>query len=193
MIRKLFSFFAFLLCVSCGYHLSDSFVAISIPFIEGDEKGALTQQLISEVVKSPLMTYQPSSQTQLQIKIISVENEQIGYKRDRNPDGTVRKDIMPIEGRQTIIADISLIDLKKGDSLIEKRRITAYADYDFVEQNSIKDLSFIDQNNQREKIIQFSLGQLESKAEAQEASLMPLYKALSKKIIHSISQRYEDH
>ena len=115
-----------------------------------------------------------------------INNEQIGYRRNRGSDGTIKKSIMPTEGRETAVAEVTLIDNNTQKIVWGPQQIRAEVDNDYVDQDSLNDLSFVNPQGNRVTVLTFSLGQLESIASAQEAALTPLYRTLAQKIIDAI-------
>ncbi len=61
--------------------------------------------------------------------------------------------------------------------------ITASSDYDYIDGDSIQDLTFVDTQGVFTTVLPFSLGQLEPVESAQEAATQPLYRRLAQKIV----------
>jgi hypothetical protein len=181
----------FLFCLSCSYkcHLPDeiSNKSINIPFVRGDTDGILTEALVFQLTASGLVAYkQSNADYKLHVNVLNVENDKIGYRKDRQPDGCYRKNLMPVEGRERVSVECYLTSSLTGETVWGPRIISADVDYDYVDQDSLKDLSFIDKEGQRQTILSYSLGQLESIPCAQEAALRPLSMKLAKNIVNAL-------
>lgn len=183
--------FVFLLLYGCGYHLGQGdqpFPTISLPYVEQDLDGELTAELTHQLASSGSFSYKHRGGSLiLKVELSPKETTQIGYRRDRHKDGTLKKNIVPIEARDTITATVSLIEKSSCKVVFGPIKITADTDYDFVDQDSLDDLSFFSQNGKRITVLDFSLGQLESRGSAQSAAQKPLYRKLAKKIVDVIS------
>lgn len=168
-----------------------SYPSISLPYIEQDLDGALTAEIAYQLASSGTFSYRHSGGALLlRVSVSPKETSQIGYRRDRHKDGTLKKNIIPIEARDTITATVSIIERSTSRVVFGPIKITADTDYDFVDQDSLDDLSFIAPNGQRDTVLDFSLGQLESRGSAQIAAQKPLYRKLAKKIVDVISLQW---
>lgn len=184
--------FFFLLLSSCGYHLgrtkNSEKIEISIPYIKDDFNGLFTNELIKQVSYCPNISYKyTDADYVLNIKILSKSTKQIGYKYDRNNQNVRKKNLRPTEGRQIITVNVEMVDAKTNQTKFGPFQVSADSAFDYVEQDSLNDLSFIAPNGQRLTVLSYSLGQLESIESAKEAALKPLYESLSKKIVDAIS------
>ncbi len=126
----------------------------------------------------------------MDVSILSVSNANIGYLRDRTPTGELKPNILPVEARQTIAAKVQLTSTTTKKVIWGPEVITASIDFDFVDQDAINDLSFIDSSGNRQSVLSFSLGQLESFPSAEKAARKSLYKAISQKIIDAIIAKW---
>ena len=86
--------------------------------------------------------------------------------------------------------EVTLIDTYNGKELIIPTIVKGTADYDFVDPDSTRDISFINPAGARTSVLQFSLGQLDSPQDARDASLTPLHARLAKKIISGINNLF---
>ncbi|NGX33897.1 MAG: hypothetical protein K1060chlam1_00239 [Candidatus Anoxychlamydiales bacterium] len=184
--------FLFLFLTSCGYHLGRSQnyqnAEISVPYIEKDLSGYFSQELIKQISYSSNLNYKYSNADYtLCVKIIDSNTSQIGYKYDRNNENVRQNNLRATEGRQKITARVELIDKNSNCTKFGPFDISANADFDYVDPDSLNDLSFIDPNGNRTTVLAFSLGQLESIESAKEAASKPLYEKLAKKIVDAIS------
>lgn len=176
---------------SCGYRWTDpSSCSIGLVFIDKDEYGYLSQRLIEQIAQSGLYTYCNTNYTYLlTVEIEDMHNETIGYRRDKEKDVSIRENIIADEGRVYINASIEITDPKKQKTILTPTKVTAFVDYDYVDENSLQDLSFVDSNGTRRTVLLFSLGQLESEYSAQSDALKPLYDQLAQKIVDVISSK----
>ncbi len=184
--------FFFLLLTSCGYNLGRSQnldnVSVSVPYIKQDLSGYFTSELIKNLSYSSNLSYKYSnSDYVLCVKIIDSNTSQIGYKYDRNNENVRQNNLRATEGRQKITASVELIDRATNSTKFGPFEVSASSDFDYVDPDSLNDLSFIDPTGNRTTVLAFSLGQLESIESAKEAASKPLYEKLSKKIVDAIS------
>jgi hypothetical protein len=161
---------------------------ISIPYVEGDNKGLLTAAIIQKVAATGF--FQPvSAQQSLVLRVAIVEDEQdyLGFRFDREPvSGKRLTNLIPTESRRTISASVILLNSATEEILFGPQIISANLDFDYVDGNSIRDLTFFNNRGEREKVIQFSLGQLDSIEGAQDDVLNPLFEILAKKIANRL-------
>ena len=180
---------------SCGYRWQPEYPhnerpTVSIPFIAGDDDGMLTSEIIRALSASGLVdvvSYEGNYQVKIDVQGRSSQN--IGYRVDpQKVDGKVRKNLLAAEGRKTMSVVVSLV---QGDKLAYgPYKISADAEYDYVDGDSIQDLTFANPNGQVVTVLPFSLGQLESLEAAQEAAEKPLYRHLAQKIVDAISSEW---
>ena len=175
-----------LLCGSCGYHyrgyegIKDP-LSVSVPYIQGDSDSLFNSELIYQLSCSQEFSYvQSGGDLILKVRFLSDVHDRIGFRYDRdNPKGTLEKNLLGVEDRRTIIAEVSLLDAVSGRVLLEPTKIMAFTDYDYTDPGSPRDLLF----SNRKPIIKFSLGQLDSEEGAHDDSARPLFRKLSQKII----------
>lgn len=182
----------FFLFTSCNYSLGRSsnnqVINISVPYIEDDYNGQFTNELIKQISYSPKIKYNYiGSDFDLKIKIISKNTSQIGYKYDRDDQNKRRDNLRATEGRLAITASVEVVNNKTNKVKLGPLEVSYDAEFDYVDQDSVSDLFFLNSNDQKESVLNFSLGQLESIDNAKDASLKPLYEGLSKKIVDAIS------
>ncbi len=183
--------FFFLLLTSCGYNLGRSQccgkIVVCVPYIKGDFNGLFTNELIKQISYSTGLNYKYSNADYiLKVEILCDTTKQIGYKYDRDNQNERRKNIRATEGRQTIVARVELIDNKTNQIKFGPFEVQQDSEFDYVDPDSLNDLSFIDSKGDRVTVLSYSLGQLESIENAKEAALKPLYTSLSKKIVDAI-------
>ncbi|MES2121378.1 MAG: hypothetical protein V4492_01205, partial [Chlamydiota bacterium] len=123
----------------------------------------------------------------LEISIIADSDDRIGYRYDRNPtSGKLRKNIVGTENRRTISAEMRLIDSYSRDILIGPQIVKGYSEYDYVDSNSIRDLTFTNTHSVPQTILNFSLGQLDSIVGAHDDSSIVAYRNLARKVIDAM-------
>lgn len=186
-------FFLLILFSGCGYRFSPEFSnqkipTVSVPYIEGDDDGTLTAELIRTLTASGLADIRShDAEYRLKVKIENFQNQTIGYRRDKQKvSGEVRKNIVGREGRKSITAVFSLYKKNSEEIASGPFTLSADTDYDYVDGDSIQDLAFINSEGTSTVVLPFSLGQLESIESAQEASTKPLYEKLSQKIADTL-------
>lgn len=181
-----------LLLCSCGYHFTDDDkkVSVEVPYVKGDFEGMLTSQLIRELETSGEYEYKARSGDQiLQVTIAGDGSEIIGWKHDRKvKSGKVEHNLIAVENRRTITADVTLIDALSEKVLLGPISVVAWTDYDYSDVNSLRQLSFFPKPGKRASVFDFSMGQLDSVEGAQDDAITPLYRELARKIVDALSQ-----
>ena len=189
-MKSFFLSLCFLL-TSCGYLAGkgdiSSPISMNVPYVKGDKDGMLTAELICNVSSTGCFSYEKTSHRILRVDITDLGNEQIGYRRDRHRDGSIKKNVKATEGREKIAVNVSIYDENKGEVIWGPFSFQSDVDYDYVDQDSLQDLSFIDSGGNRQTVLAFSLGQLESIESAKDAALLPLYRSLAKKIAEALT------
>lgn len=194
-MRSLFTLLLFLLlCTGCDYRFEGEGTAITsgttitVPYIKGDYKGMLTDEVIRQLAATGQFTpVQSDGVLLLKIKVLSNSNQKIGYRHHRDDTtGRIRKRLMPTEDRRTITAEVMLIDEITGTLLIGPEVVSASGEYDYVDPDSIRELEFIDAQGKEQIVLDFSLGQLDSIEGAQDNVVVPVFRALAQKIIDGI-------
>jgi hypothetical protein len=179
-----------LFLTSCGYqwhHADATRPTLTVPFVAGDEEGILTAEVISALSSSGLVdVIHQGGEYCLRIAIQSGGNDNIGFRRDpQKVDGKVRRNLLAIEARRSLAIEATLY---RGEELISGPFLLAAAvDYDFVDGDSIQDLTFINPAGQLVTVLPFSLGQLEPLESAQDAATKPLYRQLAQKIVDALA------
>lgn len=178
---------------SCGYHFTDSereggAVTISVPYIKGDPDGMLGAQLVKLLSASGQFDcVQTQGRLILEAAIIAEGDDRIGYRFDRDPtNGKLRDNIVGTENRLTVSAEVKLRDSYTDQILFGPQVVKAYADYDYVDSNSIRDLTFFTPSGTPEKVLDFSLGQLDSVEGAHDDAIAVIYRHLAQKIVDGL-------
>jgi hypothetical protein len=181
--RWLYYFFLLIGCcglVSCQYQfgrgeLSQRYSTISIPYIEGDQEGDLTTEVIKKLSSSGVFRYvNTGGDLLLKIKLIELRDENIGFRYDRKRRGKRKHAIIPTETRFTALVEVLLIESGTGETIRGPTRITASTDFDHTYYYT------------RHEINVFSLGQLSDIDEARDAAQQPLNRYLAERIVDYI-------
>lgn len=163
-----------------GYHLGSgssppSGSTLSIPYIQGDYDGALTAALIRELERCREFVYcKQGGHLLLKVEVLNRFEENIGFQYDENDEGETTTSIIPVESRDTLVAQVQLIDCHLGCAIFGPIEISASLDYDHVYTNGESGVNV------------FSLGQLSDIDVARDSVLPPLYKRLSQKIVDAL-------
>lgn len=153
---------------------------LSIPYIKGDTDGSLTAELIRAVAHSGCFCYVSSGGGfRLEVKLIELDDENVGFRYDHKKSGKRRKVIVPTETRARAEAVLSLIETASGRCVIGPISVTAYADFDHFYYG-------------HHEVNTFSLGQLTDTEGAHTAALRPLNKKLAEQIIEILYESSGD-
>lgn len=182
---KMFSLSLLIILASCGYQVArsgDDQKTISIPYVEGDQQGQLTAEIIRQLEETGLYHFvRTGGDFRLKVVIVGDQKETVGFSYDRKEhSGKIQKNLMATENRRNLTAEITLTEGEKA--VLGPLKITASGEFDYVDVNSLKSLSFINENGKREKVMNFSLGQLDSVEGAEDNVLTPTYRQLARKI-----------
>ena len=186
--------FACLLLAGCGYQWNSGLspdsvpITLSVPYVIGDGDGSLTAELIRAIGQSGLaQVKQSGARYVLRAEIIQSDKQTIGYRRDRQKiSGESKKNLIASEARKTISIQASLHETNTGEIVSGPFQIEAESEYDYVDGDSIQDLTFITPKGTPAVVLPFSLGQLESIDAAEEAALRPLHVQMARKILDLI-------
>ncbi|MFA5250254.1 MAG: hypothetical protein WC371_02450 [Parachlamydiales bacterium] len=152
--------------------------------------GFFTEELIRSLGSSCRFSFASESSRKLVVSIVEEKNDPIGYRYDRELSGALKKSLLPTEGRQKLRLQISLCEKGVREAFFGPFEITEDIDFDFVEEDSLGDLSFVDGAGTRKSVLAFSLGQLESINAAQEAAKRVLYRKAARRIIEILDAKY---
>ncbi len=187
-------FFSLLVLAGCGgYHFDGAeseagTVTISVPYIKGDLEGHLNTELIRALsITGVFDCVQDGGELRLDAQITSDGDDRIGYRFDRDPQsGELRDNIVGTENRRTLIATVTLIDNATQAAVLGPQQVKAHSDYDYVDSNSIRDLTFVTKEGVPEKVLDFSLGQLDSVEGAHDDASTLIYRRLAEKIVNGL-------
>jgi hypothetical protein len=177
----------------CGYRwvAEDGQRTLAIPYIVGDSDGTFTAELIHQCCRSGDVSVDSDGRYRLEVTVVQDSVDPLGYRCDpQKIDGKIRKHLTQNEERRTVIVEASVIDRMDQKSVVGPLRFSAYADYDYVDGDSIQDLQFQNAAGERFIVLPFSLGQLESQEAAHDAAQRPLYRKLSQKIVDAMSAQW---
>lgn len=176
----------------CGYHAiqPEDKATISIPYVEGDQQGQLTAEIIRQLQQTGLYDFvREGGDYVLKVVIVGDQHETIGYRYDRKEiSGNIEKNLMATENRRSLTAQITLTDVATEKTALGPLNVTASGEYDYIDVNSLRELSFINTQGKREKVIAYSLGQLDSVEGAQDNVLAPAYRQLAREIVGMIEK-----
>jgi hypothetical protein len=140
-------------------------------------EGLLTQSLVREISRRGDLTYVPfQGDLILEVNLLEVRDENIGFRYDRKKSGKLTKSVIPTESRAYALAEIRLIQTATQTTLLGPLRLTATVDFDH------------DFYESRGGINVFSLGQVTDLESARDAVQKPLYTELSRKIVEFIHE-----
>ncbi|HSW86234.1 MAG TPA: hypothetical protein VLG49_01905 [Rhabdochlamydiaceae bacterium] len=190
MIRSTVRLFlpCMILFSSCGYRIDgpeSGRSTITVPYVVGDSAGQLTNELVRMLSASGAFEcVQNNGQYVLKVIVFSDGSDRIGYRYDRKDlSGKLKKNLMPVEGRRMISAEVSLINSATEEVEVGPVIVTADADYDYIDSDNLREVSMINSKGRRQSTISFSLGQLDSIEGAQDDVAVPLYRHLAQKIV----------
>ncbi|MGB7978640.1 MAG: hypothetical protein WCF19_05720 [Chlamydiales bacterium] len=193
---KLFSLlFLINFLVSCGYRWQPSGLeggrpTITVPFVKGDEDGSFTSEIISCLSSSGLAdVVSHGGEYELRVSILGEESEKIGFRVDpQKVDGKIRKNLLAAEGRRRMTIEAAL--WSRDQCAFGPYKISADAEYDYIDGDSIQDLTFVNPAGVVVTVLPFSLGQLEPVESAEHAATRPLFARLARKIADAISSNW---
>lgn len=187
---------ALLLLSGCGYHFEGDgdqggLTSIFIPYIKGEGEGQLSSELAQALSSSGMFDYvQNGGELILQVAIIADGDDRIGFRFDRDPtSGKLRDNIVGTENRRSMSAQVTLINAHTQETILGPEVVNAVADYDYVDSNSICDLTFTTPHGKPQKVLDFSLGQLDSVEGAHDDTGIVIYRILAQKIVEGLIMR----
>lgn len=189
------SILLFILSCGCGYRWQPDYPEgirprFTVPFVAGDESGCLTAEIARALSSSGSIDVVSSGgDYELQVSILNHGVENIGYREDpQKVDGKVRKNLLGCEGRKTLT--LQAVVYRGTEAVYGPYQISSEAEYDYVDGDSIQDLTFVSPEGTVVTVLPFSLGQLESIEAAQEAATHPLYRRIAQKVVDAISSNW---
>lgn len=186
-MRAALSLFLFL--TACGYRLvQEEDSSITIPYIKGDVDGKLTSALAYSISSNTPYQYQVSDgRYQLLGEILSTDYEKVGFRYDRDETtGNRINRLTQVEERKELALRVELIDTLTGETLLGPEVIISSSDYDYVDSDSIRDLSLSSATGRPISVLQFSMGQLGAFEDARSEALTTIYDKLARKVSSAI-------
>lgn len=184
-MRRIFAIAFIAMLSSCAYKMGQGgglpcrYPTVSVPYVVGDKDGTLTAAIIKDLVRSGSFDYRYSGGSLiLNIVVVDLSEENIGFRYDRKKRGKLTKDIIPTESRITIVVELSAIESASCCTVLGPVRLSASVDYDH------------DYYSSRDGVNIFSLGQLSDLDEAYNAVQAPLFRAIAQKISDYVSQSW---
>ncbi len=180
----------FVLC-GCSYHFQgeeEEVRTISVPYIQGDSEGRLARDLVRGLSGSGRFEcVQTGGEWILEVALVGNSDDRIGYRYDRDATtGKRRTNIIGTENRHTIVAEVKLIDAYTQEVILGPHIVKGLSEYDYVDSNSIRDLTFLNPGGKPESVLDFSLGQLDSIEGAHDDSALVSYQDLVEQIVRGL-------
>jgi hypothetical protein len=179
-MRSIKALLLLLLLSACGYRFEDESIAtkystISVPYVVGDWDGGLTAAIVEQIGRTGCYTYQRDGGA-LVLKVVlgDFEENNIGFRYDRNRKGKLRNSIIPTETRMTATAEVTLIEAASGKAILGPVCLKATVDFDHDYESPLNSVNI------------FSLGQLSDYDDALDAVYHPLNQLLAQKIVDFI-------
>jgi len=184
-----------MLMTGCGYRYegcegpSDSCHTVCVSYVDGDQEGLLTNEIVKAVSLSDQFVYATEGAFILKGAIIDDHKDSIGWQYERVPKtGDRFNRLISNEERREIALECVLISNWTGKVVCGPFIVKAHCDYDFVDSDSLLDTSFLTQTAERRSTLSFSLGQLSSVQDARRSALRPLYRLLAYKVVAGIER-----
>lgn len=156
-----------------------NYQTITVPFVEGDWDGQLTVALVRQVSQAGRLAYQSDGgDLILKVILMDIDDENIGFRYDRNREGKRKNRIIPDETRSTAYAEVVLIEAASGKEVMGPVRLSADVVFDH------------DYYSIRNGVNIFSLGQLTDIEEAHDEAQRPLNQRLAQKIVDYINDNW---
>jgi hypothetical protein len=169
--------FGWFCLVGCQYQfghgeLSQRYTTISVPYVEGDQKGELTTEIIRQLSTSGAFRYvNTGGDLILKVKFLELRDENIDFRYDRKKKGELKNSIIPTETRFTALVEVLIVESGTGEIIRGPTRVTASTEFDHTYYTT------------RDKINIFSLGQLSDIDVARDAAMHPLNRHLAERVV----------
>lgn len=152
---------------------------MSISRIKGDRHDQLTSALAKEIsLSGPLRFRQRDADLSLEVTILDMDEEDIGFRYDRHKDGKRERNTIPIETRITAAVEVQLLDCRTGKILFGPAKIYSGVDFDHNYYFGSDSLNRI------------SLGQVTDIDAARDSVRIPLFEELAKNIVQTLTNSF---
>lgn len=139
----------------------------------------ITASIIRKITESGAYEYRNcDAALTLNVKVIDIRDENIGFRYDREKGGMLDNTIIPAETRLTAVAEVTLVDSCSRCAVLGPVLIRASVEFDH------------DYYNSRDGINVFSLGQLSDYDEGYDAAQKPLSEELGMKIVDYVNESW---
>lgn len=181
-LNKLFCWGSLALAIqSCGYRSAGNYNALSryqsitVPYVEGDEEGDVTTQIIQALAEAGVWKYHAlDAQLSLKVKILKIKREDVGYDRFYNQNNQIERWMVPNERRLSILAEVSVVEESTQKTILGPLELSESVKLDFNPEYSETNL------------VRFSLAQYDFVENAERTAHKPLNQRLAKIIVNSL-------
>ena len=193
MVRQWFYVLTAIVLSSCGYRYTSedavvpaATIRVTVPYISGDVEAIFNNELVYQLSASGHFVCVPANGDYiLQTTIVSDTQSRIGFRYDTdNVRGSLEKNLLGVEDRRSVKAEIVLIEAGSGKIVIGPVEVFSDVDYDYTDPGSPRDLLY-----NSSSIMQFSLGQLDSYEGAFDSSSRNVFRKLAEKITEGLIQK----
>lgn len=175
---------------SCGYQWSfhEKSPTVCLAPIPGDEEGILMREIsLALASQGPCHLVRQGGNYDLKVILENGETETIGFRFDKQDiSGAVNTNLVATEGRRKLQARVCLYEKGSENVAFGPYTLSAYADYDYLDGDSLEDLAFLNAQGNQVTVLPFSLGQLEPQEAAHATAAHPLYRELAQKIADAV-------
>lgn len=185
--RTLPSCFLLLAIPSCGWHLSENYIAtnkptLSIPYVTGDNDGLLTAALVEQIEKQGKFRYvsDQGGDFTLKVEILQSKSMHIGFRKDPKKLPDKHHKLIPNETRRKLLSKVLIINTLSQETLLGPAYIIGSCDFDH---------QYYSLNNDINK---FSLGQLTDIDTAYDVVDIPLHRDLARNISYYLENHSDD-
>ena len=170
-----------LICQSCGYQSAvnhnalSGYSSITVPYVEGDEEGDITAQLVQALAEEgPWKYHALDAELSLKVKILEIKREDVGYDRFYNENGEIERWMVPNERRLSVRAQVVVIEEATQKNILGPMELSESVKLDFNPEYSETNL------------VRFSLAQYDFVENAERTAHRPLNQRLAKIIVNSL-------
>lgn len=167
----------------CGYQFSapNRFLlckTLSVPYVEGDQDGYLTSEIIHELIASGYHYTQSGGDVILRIAVLEVIEDDIGFRFEQEKDRSLLDSIISSEMRLKAEVRVEAIDSLRCCPVLEPFVIIVDVEFDHDYYSSPKDINR-------------TLGQLTDIDSAREAAFRPLNRKIARQIVEYLNNAYK--